>query len=42
LAWQISNTLDVNFCLDALDLALNQGTPQIFNTGSLGITPNSV
>lgn len=32
LAWQISNTLDVNFCLDALDLALNQGTPQIFNT----------
>jgi putative transposase len=32
LAWQISNTLDVHFCLDALDLALNQGTPQIFNT----------
>ena len=27
VAWQLSNTLDGLFCLDALDLALAQGTP---------------
>jgi len=32
VAWQLSNTLDGRFCLDALDLALAQGTPEIFNT----------
>ena len=32
VAWQISNTLDGRFCLDALDLALAQGKPDIFNT----------
>ena len=32
LAWQLSNTLDGLFCLDALDLALAQGKPDIFNT----------
>jgi putative transposase len=32
LSWQLSNTLDVQFCLDALDFSLQQGTPQIFNT----------
>jgi len=32
VAWQLSNTLDGLFCLDALDLALAQGTPEIFNT----------
>lgn len=32
LSWQLSNTLDVQFCLDTLDLSLQQGTPQIFNT----------
>lgn len=32
LAWQLSNTLDELFCLDALDLALAQGKPDIFNT----------
>ena len=32
LAWQLSNTLDGLFCLDALDLALAQGQPDIFNT----------
>ena len=32
LAWQLSNTLDGLFCLDALDLALAQGKPAIFNT----------
>ena len=32
LAWQLSNTLDGLFCLDALDLALALGQPEIFNT----------
>ncbi len=32
LAWQLSNTLDERFCLDALERALAQGQPDIFNT----------
>ena len=32
LAWQLSNTLDGLFCLDALRLALQGGQPDIFNT----------
>lgn len=32
LAWRLSNTLDVGFCLATLDDALTQGTPAIFNT----------
>ena len=32
LAWQLSNTLDPAFCLEALNMALVQGGPQIFNT----------
>ena len=32
LAWQLSNTLDGLFCLEALRLALGQGQPDIFNT----------
>ena len=32
LAWQLSNTLDGHFCLIALRQALDQGTPEIFNT----------
>jgi len=32
LAWELSNTLDTAFCLDGLDRALSQGTPEIFNT----------
>ena len=32
LAWQLSNTLDGYFCLDALQQALALGTPAIFNT----------
>ena len=32
LAWQLSNTLDASFCVDALNEALNRlGTPTIFN-----------
>ncbi len=32
LAWQLSNTLDVDFCLVALEQALEIGKPEIFNT----------
>jgi len=32
LTWQLSNTLDGAFCLDALQLALQLGQPDIFNT----------
>ena len=32
LAWQLSNTLDGLFCLDALRLAFQHGRPDIFNT----------
>jgi putative transposase len=32
VAWQLSNTLDGFFCLEALERALAQGQPDIFNT----------
>jgi putative transposase len=33
LAWRLSNTLDTDFCVDALQEALRRhGTPEIFNT----------
>lgn len=32
LSWEISNSLDVYFCLEALDEAFRQGKPKIFNT----------
>jgi putative transposase len=32
LAWQLSNTLDGLFCLEALRLALRLGQPEIFNS----------
>jgi len=33
LAWRLSNTLDVTFCIEALEEALLRfGTPEIFNT----------
>jgi putative transposase len=32
VTWQLSNTLDGLFCLDALDQALAQAQPEIFNT----------
>jgi putative transposase len=32
LSWQLSNTLDVPFCLAALENALVHGCPEIFNT----------
>ena len=39
LSWRLSNTMDVSFCVDALEDALAKyGTPEIFNTdqGSQG------
>jgi putative transposase len=32
LSWRLSNTLEVDFCLEALDEALRRGRPEIFNT----------
>jgi putative transposase len=32
LSWQLSNTLESTFCLEALQQALRQGRPEIFNT----------
>jgi putative transposase len=32
LSWQLSNTMEVGFCLEALEAALCQSQPQIFNT----------
>lgn len=32
LSWRLSNTLDAHFCIEALKEALEQGTPEIFNT----------
>ena len=32
LSWRLSNTLDTDFCVDALKEALRKGRPDIFNT----------
>ena len=33
LSWRVSNTMDTDFCVEALEKALAQyGTPEIFNT----------
>jgi putative transposase len=32
LSWRLSNTLDTDFCMEALNEALARGTPTIFNT----------
>lgn len=32
LSWELSNTMDMTFCLSALERALAQNTPKIFNT----------
>jgi len=31
-AWRLSNLLDASFCIEALEDALSQGRPEIFNT----------
>ena len=32
LAWRLSNLLDASFCIEALEEAMRQGRPEIFNT----------
>jgi len=32
ISWRLSNSLDVEFCLETLDDAFDHGTPEIFNT----------
>jgi putative transposase len=32
LSWRLSNTLDMAFCLEALEEALSRGRPEVFNT----------
>lgn len=32
LAWELSNSLETAFCLDALERSLDRGSPEIFNT----------
>ena len=32
VSWRLSNTLDIGFCVEALNAALDQGQPLIFNT----------
>ena len=32
LSWELSNSLDGDFCLDALEAALARGRPEVFNT----------
>ncbi len=32
VAWRLSNTMDVDFCVQALEEALSKGRPEIFNT----------
>lgn len=36
ISWRISNALDVSFCIEALEEALEQGCPEIFNTDKGG------
>jgi putative transposase len=32
LVWRLSNTLDADFCVEALEEALSKGKPEVFNT----------
>ena len=32
LSWRLSNTLEAGFCAEALEEALGQGQPEVFNT----------
>ena len=32
VAWRLSNTLEADFCIEALQEALDQGQPEVFNT----------
>src|SRR5215813_9922600 len=39
LAWRLSNVLDSSFCIEALEDALSQGRPEIFNTDQVASSP---
>lgn len=32
ISWRLSNSMDVDFCIEALEEALSQGRPEVFNT----------
>ena len=32
VAWRLSNTMDADFCVEALEEALGKGKPEVFNT----------
>jgi len=32
LSWRVSNSMDVSFCLEALEEAFSKGRPEVFNT----------
>ena len=32
LSWEVSNTMESLFCIEALERALEQGEPEVFNT----------
>lgn len=32
VSWEVSNSMDISFCISALQTALSQGTPEVFNT----------
>ncbi len=36
VTWRLSNTLDADFCIEALEEALGQGRPEVFNTDQGG------
>lgn len=36
VAWKLSNTMDTDFCVSALEEALSKGRPEIFNTDQGG------
>ena len=43
LAWRLSNTLDAQFCVDALKEAIDlYGLPEIFNTDQGGVVCGKV
>lgn len=51
LAWKLSNSMDADFCIQALEEALaRHGAPEIFNTDSqcievsyrIGLTPTAI
>ena len=40
LVWRLSNALEVGLCAEALEEALTQGQPRVFNTGRVASSPD--